>query len=152
VQVLFGDGPGKTVLLTNSNAPFGPPAGQQLVHFTLDNLTFKDSGTHPSAVVMTFRSLQDSRLTNLGFAGYTTGTLISNETSLVSSFDDSAAPWGGNSNIIFNYFLNWQADSCANCIMEAGHYGTNVNASPANSANWPDQVVTANRYDKHRPL
>src|SRR5229473_4267240 len=60
-----GDGPGKTVLLTNSNAPFGPPVSQQLVHFNLDGVTFKESGTHASAVAMTFPSIQDSRLTNL---------------------------------------------------------------------------------------
>jgi hypothetical protein len=144
--VIFGDGPGKTVLLTNSNAPFGPPSGQQLVHFTLDSLTFKDSGTHASAVVMTFPNLQDSRLTNLGFVGYTSGTLISNQTALVTSFDDTNTVWN-NSNIIFNYFLNWQADGCGTCIKEAGHYGTTPIASPTGSANAPDQVVTANRYD-----
>lgn len=144
--LVFGDGPGRTVLLTNSNAPFGPPAGQQLIHFTLDNLTFKDSGTHSGAVAMTYPNIQDSRLTNLGFSGYTTGSLISIATAAVTTFDDTGAMWN-NSNSIFNFAINWQADGCANCIQLAGHYGSTPTASPPNSSNVPDQAVTQNRYD-----
>ena len=145
-MMIYGDGPGATVLLTNSNTPFGPPAGQQLVHFQLRDLTFKDSGSHASATVMAFPSLQDARLTNLGFSGYSSGTLASFSTSLVTSFDDTNAPWH-DSNIIFNQYTNWQGDGCGICIIEAGHYGSTPTASPPNSSNVPDQVVTANHFE-----
>ena len=74
---ILGDGSGETVLLTNHATPFLQTSGAQLVHFRLRGITFKDSGTHASAIVMTFTSIMGSAIEDIEFGGYTTGTLMS---------------------------------------------------------------------------
>jgi hypothetical protein len=95
---------------------------------------------------MAFPNIQDSVLSNLGFTGYTSGTMMSIATAAVTPFDDSNAIWN-NSNAIFNLFYDWWSDGSSIGISEAGHYGTTTTSQPPNSSNVPDQVVTQNRYD-----
>lgn len=54
---IHGDGRGQTILLTNNPAPVAQVSGSQLVHFELYGVTFKDSGSHPGATVLTFTTI-----------------------------------------------------------------------------------------------
>jgi hypothetical protein len=144
---IIGDGSGETVFLTNAAAPFAQASGNQLVHFRLKGVTFKDSGTHASAVVMTFTSIMGSTIEDIEFGGYTSGTLMSIAGATNSTFSDSSGVWGGNSNSFFNSFSHWTSrDGCGKCVMMAGAYGGTPTASPVNSSNAPSIVVTQNDF------
>jgi hypothetical protein len=123
---IIGDGRGKTVLLTNSASPFVQQAGVQLVHFSLYGVTFRDGGSNPGATVMTFRQgYQGGVIENIGFHGYTSGTLISSiANGTVTTFSDTLGIWNSS-----NSFMNiWRDiildDQAANGIIIKGNAST----------------------------
>lgn len=139
---MVGDGRGKTEFITTSNTPFAQASGSQVVHFNMSGITFTDSGTHSGATVLSFTTIQGSRLVNLGFHGYTTGTMMSinpNGT-VVSAFDDNTGVWNS-SNSFFNTFEDFVVDDQVSYGMVlAGFF-----SSPCN-VNTPVNLVTLNVF------
>ena len=106
---------------------------------------FADTGMS-GATVFYFTAYSDTRLDDLEFIGFTTGTIQELATAIITTYDDTST-WWHNSNSIFNEAHNWNIDEAATISRRKGHEGATPTASPASSCNVPDAVSTLNKFD-----
>jgi hypothetical protein len=139
---LLGSGQRSTFLKCTANCVV-QDSSTALNAFTMSDINFQPSGGATGVTVMTFSAIQVSEITRILAEGFTTGTIMSLGGTKATTTPDSNL----GSNVIFNDFHNITAFGCATCVTISGHYGSTPTASPANSANQPDQVVTQNKFD-----
>lgn len=144
-----GAGRQSTLIFVACATAVAQDSTKQLCGFGFSDVTMRPlNASYYGSTVFNLTSLQASLLSNLVIEGFTTGTIFSLGGVVPSTIVNSNL--GGN--VIFNTFADISVIGCAKIFSISGHYGATTTASPANSSNQPDQVVTANLFSNINAL
>lgn len=142
---LLGASQEASVIKSSADPVVKQVAATQLYGAAIRKIGFLANGNTTADVIQLF-SYQSCSFEDLDYLGFTAGTILAVTGATVSSYTETAS-YLQTSNILFNSYRDWFCDGCAYGIQIKGHYGTTPTASPANSANVPDLVHTADRFE-----
>lgn len=146
---IAGAGSEATILYVACATAYTQDATKQLCGSGISGVRIQPlNSSYYGSTVFNLTSIQQNNYSDLIIYGFTSGTIFSIGGTVPTTFYDSNI--GGN--CIFNEFANISVYGCARLFTIGGHYGATVTASPANSSNQPDQVVTANLFSNINAL
>lgn len=127
-------------------APFAQTAGTQWFSGALTGVLMTCIAGFEAAVNARITAAQWCKL-EIQCAGFnsTSNIALDIASATTTVFDYTVFPLGATSNTIWNEFIIYSTMG-GSPLRAKGKYGTTPTASPANSANVPEIVITANRY------